>query len=455
MSLLSHLLTIKQSWINETARRKLRRKTFTETDFLPAAVEILERPPSPIGRAILWLIIAAALVGLLWSFASHIETVAVTTGRVVPQGRLQSIEASALSVVKAVHVREGQHVVAGALLLEFDGNEATADLNAARTQYQASSLANSRAGALLYYGHGGSGKSLTGAERSLYDARVAQYEQSRSALRQRLAGAEADVVAKAAEVARMEQVVPISKQKYDSLKGLEEKGYGAHLRTLEAQQDLINQTQSLEMAHAVYDQAVAQVSEIRFSITQLEAQFRVQAASENADSGAEAQVRHEALIKAQDEQDRQSLRAPTAGTVHEIFVNTLGQVVEPAKPLITIVPDGETLIIEALVLNKDVGFVHEGQNVVIKLEAYPFTRYGYLQGKVETILPDSIANDHLGLVYPVRIHINKTQPRMRIKNWKLSPGMTATAEIVTGKRRVVDFLLSPIAKSVREAGRER
>lgn len=455
MSLMSHLLTIKESWIKESERRKAKQQAFSETDFLPAAVEILERPPSPIGRAILWVIITAATFALVWSFLSHVETVAVAPGKIVPQGRLQSVESSNLSVVKAVHVREGQHVKSGDLLLEFDDTDAMADLNAARTQYQASSLANSRADALLKYGRGGSSHGLSGAERALFDARVAQYEQSRSALEQRLAGAEADVKAKRSEISRLEQVVPIAQNRYDSIKGLEEKGFGARLRTLEAEQDLINQTQSLEAARAGLDQAQAQVSEIQYSITQLESQFRVQAASENADLGAEAMVRREALAKAQDQQDRRFLRAPASGTVHEIFVNTLGQVVEPAKPLITIVPDGETLIIEALVLNKDMGFVHEGQNVIIKLEAYPFTRYGYLMGKVETILPDSVSDEHLGLVYPVRIHINKDQPRMRIKNWKLSPGMSATTEIVTGKRRVIDFILSPIAKSSQEAGREQ
>lgn len=452
MSLKTHLLTLKDAWARETERRKAAHKVREETDFLPAAVAILEKPPSPIGRGILWLIIIAALFALIWSFLSQIETVAVAPGKIAPQGRLRSVEVAEPSIVKALHVREGQHVMAGALMVEFDPALVSADLNAAKAQYQATSEANTRAGALL--GQGGAGQ-LDGANQSLYYAQVNQYQQQRASLTQRLEGAKADLRAQDAEITRLEQTVPLAKQRLDSMRELEAKGFGAKLRTLQAEEDYINQTQSLATARARREQALAQVADIDHSIRELDAQFRVKAASENAQFEAQSRVSEAEVNKAEARYDRLSMRAPVSGTVHEVFINTIGQVAEPAKPLITLIPDGETLIVEAMVLNKDIGFVRKGQKVVIKLDAYPFTRYGYLEGVVETILPDSIADEHLGLVYPVRVRLNAKQGRMKIKDWKLSPGMAANVEIVTGQRRVIDFILSPIAKSTQEAGRER
>ena len=147
--------------------------------------------------------------------------------------------------------------------------------------------------------------------------------------------------------------------------------------------------------------------------------------------------------------------APVAGTVQSVSVITIGQVVESGKPVVTIVPDGEALVVEALVLNRDVGFVHPGEHVVIKLGAYPFMRYGTLEGEVTEISPDAIVDEKRGLVYPARIKILQNRIKVDGKVVMLSSGMSLMAEIVTGRRRVISYLWSPVAKAVREAGRER
>jgi hemolysin D len=136
-------------------------------------------------------------------------------------------------------------------------------------------------------------------------------------------------------------------------------------------------------------------------------------------------------------------------------VTTLGEVVESGKPIVTLVPDGEELVVEALVLNKDMGFVKRGDSVVIKLEAYPFTRYGTLEGLVTEISPDAIVDEKRGLVFPARIEVTKKHLRVAKDRLSLSSGMSVSAEIVTGKRRVISYLWSPVAKTMSEAGRER
>ncbi|WP_240633970.1 HlyD family efflux transporter periplasmic adaptor subunit [Caulobacter flavus] len=166
-------------------------------------------------------------------------------------------------------------------------------------------------------------------------------------------------------------------------------------------------------------------------------------------------TRADALRKAEQKRQLQTLTAPVGGVVQAVSVTTLGEVAETGKALVTIVPDGEAPVVEALVLNKGAGFVRVGDLAVIKLEAYPSTRYGTLDGEVTQISPDAIVDEKRGLVFPVRAKVSKSQLRVDGRQALLSAGMSASVEIVTGKRRVIDFVWSPVVKTVSEAGRER
>jgi hemolysin D len=450
MSLKQHWEAIKEAWNQETKRRQTSAQNAYEADFLPAAVEILVKPPSPAGRLSLWLIVFASLFALVWSFLSQIETVAVGMGKIAPEGRLRSIEVAQVSTIKALHIRPGQHVRQGALLLEFDPELANADLASADAQARASLAARNRSSALL----DGVNSDLTGANSSLYLAQLAQLSQKRSSLAQRLAGARAELLGIEADIERLEKTSAHSFSRYQSFQELEAKGYGARLRTIEAEQEYINQTQSLAATRAKKIQSEAQIAELQFAISELGSQFRISAAQEKTKTEADSLIADASVKKAEILLDRTKILSPVSGTIHEVFVNTIGSVVEPAKPIMTIVPDGETLLVEAMILNKDIGYITKGQRVVIKLDAYPFTRHGHLEGIVQTIFPDSVADENLGLVYPVRIKLNKEQKSMRHNRWRIAPGMSGQVEIITGKRRIIDFLLSPIARATSEAARE-
>ena len=184
--------------------------------------------------------------------------------------------------------------------------------------------------------------------------------------------------------------------------------------------------------------------------------FRGEAAREKAEAESIVATRTEGLTKADQRQSLQRMMSPVSGTVNEVAVTTLGEVAEAGQALVTVVPEGEALVVEAFILNRDVGVVHRGARTIVKLEAYPFTRYGSLEGVVEHISPDSIVDEQRGLVFPARIRLTRTTLRLSSgEDTMLSPGMSATVEIVTGKRRVIDFLWSPVAKAVGTAGRER
>ena len=179
----------------------------------------------------------------------------------------------------------------------------------------------------------------------------------------------------------------------------------------------------------------------------------------------------EEVTKSVRRKEFQQLRAPVSGTVQQLAIFTVGGVVQPAQALMIIVPDDATVVVEANILNKDIGFIREGQPVRVKLEAFNFTDYGIVPGVVESISPDAIDLNQpssqapgdnqarglpqRGLVYAIRIRLSNRTIRVHGRDQIIGPGLAVQAEIKTGERRIIDFLLSPIAQTLDVAGRER
>lgn len=459
MSLRQHLQVLVSAWRAETKRRKAAPPDAIETEFLPAALEAIETPPSPVGRAIMLVIGGSAAAALAWATISQVDTVAVAEGRLVPSGRLRSVEAGEVGFVRAIQVKEGQYVKAGQVLIALDPTLADADAGAARTELSTASLVRARANALLAYSSGrgaalitplGADPQAVEAERQLVAARISEHQARRGGLVERRAAAQATVRLTEANIGRLEATIPLAAQQMQAYETLAEKGYSSKLRLLQERERAINLRQDLRVERARRDEARAQVASIDRELGQIAGAFRGQAAQERADAEGVVATRGEAVRKADQRQTLQTLTAPVSGRVQEVAVTTIGETAEAGKALVTIVPDGEDLVVEALVLNKDVGILRPGAAVAVKLEAYPFTRHGTLPGVLEYVSPDSIVDERRGLVFPARIRLTGKSSAMR-----LSPGMSAVAEIVTGRRRVIEYLFSPVAKAVSEAGRER
>lgn len=469
-----------------------------DTDFLPAALEVLEAPPSPIGRSILWVVILAVVAAITWAFLAQVDVVAVAEGRIIPRARLQSVEAAEAGVVRAIHVREGQRVAAGAPLIALDPTFAGADASSAQTEFATAQLARARAEALLSRVAGaaaifkppdGADPAAAAAEAEAVRARVAALDDSLAAIDSRITGARAQISGAEAERAKALETLPLVQGQLDGRRKLLEKGLAPRSQVLALEERVVTLTRDAEIQNAEITRTRAEIATLQRDRSRTIEEFRGQAAAEKAEAEAVVATRAESVKKATAREGYQSLLAPVAGTVNEVSVTTIGEVVEAGAPLVTIVPSGEELIVEALVLNRDAGFVREGQAVVVKLEAYPFTRYGHMEGVVESISPDAVADEARGLVFPVRVRLtkdslrglpgallalegndtagngreavvgqrdpNRHDARESVARTLLSPGMSAQVEIITGRRRVIDYVLSPIARATREAGRER
>lgn len=459
MSFLRHLSSIKAAWAAETRQRKAGRKQWDETEFLAAALEVTETPPPPLGRILLWLIVVAALLAIAWAALAKVDTVAVAEGRLVPSGRLRSVEAADPGIVQRIAVREGDHVQAGQVLIALDPTVADADADSAQAELETAALASERAKALLgqsgrFNAPAGSSHSAVQAERQAVDERRLGYQARIANMVQRRAAAQASVRVIEANIAKLQQTIPLAERQVKAYETLAAQGYGSQIRLDQERERLIGMQRGLDAEKARADEARAQVLAMSSESAQANAEFRGQAAKERAEAEGVVATRSELVRKAQQRSGLQSLRAPVSGTVQEVAVTTLGQVVEAGKPLVTVVPDGEPLVVEVLMLDRDVGAVKPGDPVVVKLEAYPFTRFGTLTGRVSHVSPDSIVDDKRGLVFPARVTLDVVQ-RGKARALRLSPGMSAIGEIITGHRRVIEYLWSPIAKATSEAGRER
>lgn len=464
MTLPRHLQAVIDAWREESRRRRAGQTTWRDNEFLPAALELTETPSSPVGHAIIWAIILIAVVALLWAFNSRMDTVAVAEGRLVPSGRLRSVEAAEQGVIRAIHVREGQHVNAGDTLIELDPTAANADASSARTDLATASLTRARDNALLAYSAGrasgltapaGASASAIDAERQLVAARIAEYRARVASLAQRRAGADDTAREAQAEIDKLQLTLPMLKETLASQQDLDRQGYGAHQRLLQARQAYVTAQQDLVSERAKLDEARSQAASITADAAQAREDFVGKAAQERADAEGVVATRGDLVRKADEHSTLQRLTAPVSGIVQEVTVTNVGEVPEVGKPLITIVPDGEPLVVEALLLNRDAGFVRDGMQAIVKLDAYPFTRYGTLKGVVIHVSPDATVDQQRGLVFPVRVQLEETSLRADDRLATLTAGMSAQVEVITGNRKVIDYLWSPVARASQQAGREK
>lgn len=458
-----YLGVFRASW---TSRRELDTpvRQLDERAFLPAHLELIETPVSPTARWTMRVLIAFFVVALLWAVIGKLDIVAVAPGRTVVDSRTKIVQPAETAVVRRILVRDGQKVRAGEPMIELDATTTGAELAQARETLTEARLASLRLSALDKAIDSGTTPKLASdanvpAERfaaeqalaaSQFDALQAKRHNLLATIAQRRAERQTtrDAIAPLSESAR------ISRERAEDYGRLVEGRYvGRHdylLREQEriaAERDLSTQRNRL---HEIDAALSAAEEELRVLVTD----FRRQTRDELRE--AERQVAQGApeLAKAGQRDRLMTLRAPVDGTVQQLAVHTVGGVVTPAQELLAVVPQ-EALEVEASVLNKDIGFVRPGQRVTVKIESFPYTRYGYLTGKVVSVSHDAAQDEQLGLVFPARIRLDGSTLDIDGVVVAMSAGMTLSAEIKTGKRRVIDYLLSPLQQHGQEALRER
>ncbi len=437
----------------------------SENAFLPAALEIQEQPPSPIGRAIIWAIVAFFTVAVIWAFVGQLDIVAVAQGKVIPKGRSKIIQPFETSVVRAIHVEDGQRVSQGDLLLELDATDVEASLEQVRDELRATLNEQRRSNALLQALVRGQLDTATSAElfdpvdwplqEQLLRAAYDEISASASEVENAIERAKSSRTSAEEQVMKLESVLPLIQERTDGLEGLADKNLVSRSQYLELKQQLIEAEQDLKSQRASRQSAASQVSELSSRLSAMVARERSKILVELEELERRVDSLHQELTKASQATAHRTLSAPVDGVIQQLSVNTIGGVVTPAEQLMVIVPGDQHLEVEAMVLNKDIGFVHENQEAVVKLDAFPYTRYGHIMASVVTLSDDAVPIEDLGLAYTAKIELDKTWLLVEGRQVSLSPGMSVTVEIKTGKRRVIEFLLAPLLRYKSESARER
>ena len=462
-----HLKVIGASWKAETARRKgLKgyRRRGAETQFLPEALEIVETPPSPIGRLVMWMILLAFTLAIIWSIWGKIDIVATAQGRVIPNGQTQTVEAPETGIVKQINVRNGDKVRAGDILLELDATIASADSDAVDNELkQAETRAAIARGLITFLDRGniwfqrpeGISDAVANVSRRQLTSRVRAYQEEQMLLTEERVRLQAGKKGVLKEISKIRDTLPLMQRRMNSYQKLANEGLAPRVEALRLQEELISRERDLEIAEGRILETDSAVAAAERRLLLLERQFRRDALTELAEAEAIKSDRQEAMKKASIRNSWQTIRAPVDGTIVGTQVYTIGDVIEPGAPLMMIAPKNEELIVEAMILNKDIGFVRVGDPVSVKLEAYSFTRYGLIEGELSMISADAIIDERLGPIFPAEVKLSKPYVGEGDLKRPIQSGMNATAEVKTGDRRIIDFILSPIAKASKEAARER
>jgi hemolysin D len=440
-----------------------------ETAFLPAALSLQETPAHPAPRRAAWAICALFVIALAWATLGQIDIVAVAPGRIVVSERTKTLQPLEASVVKRVLVKDGDAVQAGQVLVELDATNAVADGANVQEQLNAAASEERRTTALLSALQTGRAPNLAATQASTKEASPAANARDKAQLQAEWA----DIIAKLGKldaeqahrraelatvrelIAKLDATLPIAVQREADFKSLTDQGFMSSHAGQDRTRERIEQERDLatQQARLLEAQAALRESENNRSAYLAEAQRTL------SDRQAQAASKRQQLTQERSKTEQRSrltqLTAPVAGTVQQVAVHTEGGVVTPAQVLMVIVPKDAQVTAEVVVDNKDIGFVNAGQSVAVKLETFPFTRYGTVDAVVRSVTADAVNDEKKGAIFPAVLTLSQNSILVDGKRISVSPGMNVTAEIKTGRRRVIEYLLSPVQKALGESLGER
>lgn len=456
-----------------------------ELEFLPAALEVTETPPAPLGRIILWTIVAFFVIAVLWACFGKVDIVAVAQGKIVPGGGVKVIQPLEAGVVKQIHVESGQRVKPGDPLIQLDSTSTGADRERLEGELVSLELDRLRLKVLLENIEPGiensEGKEsgecpdsskfcipkfhstlspqVTAQQKALLEQRIdSQYQEylaRTETARNKILELRSELRAVNEKIEQLDQTIPLVTEREQAMEKMLASGVVPRAQWLEVEERRIEQVKEREIQKNNREKLRSAIAGAEQQLAALAAQTRGKWLGELNEVESRIGAIRQEVVKAAQRQTLQTLKAPVAGRVQQVAVHTIGGVVTPAQELMRVVPEGAGLEVDAWLQNKDIGFVHEGQPAEIKVETFPYTKYGVIDGEVINVSDDAVPNEDLGLVYVARVSMDKSTMQVNDKTVRLSPGMAVSVEVKIGKRRIIEYLLSPLLRYKEESIQER
>lgn len=427
-----------------------------EAAFLPAALAIQETPVHPAPRRTTWVIMTLFAAALLWSIVGEVDIVAVAPGRIVVSDKTKVVQPLETGAIRAIHVRDGDKVSAGQLLIELDPTVAVADSKGVQEQQRSAAHDAQRSRALL-------DALRTGSLPAMTDLTVrAQLLAEWNDISAKTARQDAEIVRRQAEigtvrelVSKLQTTLPLVRQREADFKALAEQGFMAGHAGQDRTRERIEVERDLAAQQARLQEAVATLAESRQGRLAYLAETQRNLSDRQSKAALDlAQLEQQGTKTTQREKLTQ-LVAPVSGTVQQLAVFSAGGVVTAAQTLMVIVPDGAEVTAEVVIDNKDIGFVNIGQSANVKVETFSFTRYGTVPATVTRVTADAVNDEKRGAIFPATLGLRQNTIDVDGKRVRLSPGMTVSAEIKTGRQRVLEYLTSPLQRAWSQSLSER
>ncbi len=440
--------------------------------FSPPLLRLQESAPSPLGRKVLWFLLLLLVALLVWALFGQLDIVAVAQGKLIPESYVKIVQPAESGIVKDILVKEGESVKAGQVLMRMDALISEADTKSIDADFQRKRLALRRIQAEL---SGYPFKAEADDPSDLAQEIDAQYRANRTAFeavlaeeRSRLVKARQELAAAQQIKHKLEETLPHYREQDKAYEKLVKDGFAGSLMGSDKKRERIEKEQELETQAFVIESAKASILQSEKRLAQIDSDYRRQLHVERNEIQGEFDKLTQEVTKQAHKQDLLELKAPQAGVVKDLATHTTGTVVQPGTVLLTLVPQDEILRAEVWVSNEDIGFVREGQSVKLKFAAFPFQKYGMIEGAVEHVSADASDNNtgngntqtdpdkkNQPLVYKALVTLKQMNLDMDGERFMLSAGMQTNAEIRLGERTVMEYLLSPVRKAWHEAGRER
>jgi HlyD family secretion protein len=437
-------------------------------EFAPDIVRIEDERPAPLPRVVLYLLVALVGAVFAWACFGMLDIVAVSAGKLVPQSFVKIVQPAEAGIVREILVREGDAVEEGAVLVRMDTRLSEADVRTvhaelARKRLQLRRIDAGLAGAPLRRARDDPPELYAQVEEQ-HRAHTRAYRDALEAEQALRARAEHDLGSATEIEAKLALTAPIYREQASAWDKLAREGFAGKLLALDRQRMHIEAEQELRAHRRNIESLRATVLQAEKRIAQIESNHRQQLHNERAEAHAQYQKLEQEWEKQQHRHSLLELKAPQAGIVKDLATHTPGTVLGPGTVVLTLVPQDEPLVAEVWVTNADAGFVQPGQSARVKIAAYPFQKYGLVDGTIEQISadaqdrpapPEGTTRPLSELAYRARVRLAGDHIAADGRRLKLVPGMAVTAEVHIGRRTVLEFLLSPIRKVAAEAARER
>uniref|UniRef100_A0A7C2V7F2 HlyD family type I secretion periplasmic adaptor subunit n=1 Tax=Hydrogenobacter sp. TaxID=2152829 RepID=A0A7C2V7F2_9AQUI len=425
-----------------------------EHEFKPILAEIQDKPPNPLGRLFLWILLTLMVLVIAWMYFAKVDVVVSARGKVVPDGDLKVLQPFEIGVIRKILVKEGDYVKEGQVLVEIDPTVEVADIQGKERNLFFHKLTNRRVKAIL------SGKEFLASDvttesqlqTNLYRVQKEHLKASLKAKEKEIEEIKKVIYSLKEEISKLNHLMNVVLEEEEKLKALVIAGAVAEAKYREKVKERLNLEREISLKKNQVEEYMLRLERVMHEIDTIKSEFSEKLLVEAGSSLQQENLLTSEITAVKFKKSKRFITSPVNGYVHLIAVKTVGGIITPAQPLISIVPENTPLVVKAFVLNKDIGFIKPDHNVIVKVDTYDFQKYGTLKGKVKIVSPFSVEDREIGVDgYPVYIKLDSSELKTKDgKIYKIKPGMTVLAEINTGKRRVIELILFPFVKYIDE-----